>query len=378
MTAPTPAEREFDHPAAPPISTGAERVIGIDVTRAVALVGVVVMNYHGYLNAGFDGEDRSFAERLFHPWDGPLSTRFAATFVLVAGIGVSMLTRRSRMSGDRAAAVDDRWRLLRRGFLLYASGYALNWIWPGTILFFYGAYFMLAAALITARDRVVALVGAVAALAAAGIAWFELERRLDGHDTSWLHPSEPDSPRNLLLRTFVDYTHPVLPWFAFFCAGILIGRHLHRLAPMRTRLVGTGIGLVLVTSGIALAAPDSPRWQLLTSVNPWDRGLLYTLSALGSAIAAFGIVSVVAERWQSTPPVVALQRAGQLTLTIYVLHILVFNEIVERRGWVGPTGLDTSLALALGFWVAAIALAAWWHHRLGRGPLERVYRRFGG
>ena len=40
---------------------------------------------------------------FFDPWNGPLSTRFAATFVLVAGVGVTLLTRRSRRSGDAAA-----------------------------------------------------------------------------------------------------------------------------------------------------------------------------------------------------------------------------------------------------------------------------------
>lgn len=371
------ADRAFDHPVAPPTSTGAARVIGLDVTRAVALVGVVVLNYHGYLNGGIDGPDRSWAERLFHPWDGPLATRFAATFVLVAGIGVSLLTQHSRASGDRRAIADDRWRLVRRGFLLFWSGYALNWIWPGTILSYYGAYFMIAALLFTLRDRWVAVVGGVAAVAAAAIAWWELERQLDGASTAWLHPAEPTTPRELVLRTFVSYTHPVLPWLAFVCAGMLLGRHLVSLTRWRWRLVAGGLGAVLATSSLAVLAPDSARWERLTSVNAFDRGLLYTLSVLGSSIAAFGVISWLAERWRDTAVVVSLQRAGQLTLTIYVLHVIAFNVVVRQRGWVTATGLDTALVLSLGFWVVAIAVAAWWHHRIGRGPLEYVYRRFG-
>jgi uncharacterized membrane protein YeiB len=33
---------------------------------------------------------------------------------------------------------------------------------------------------------------------------------------------------------------------------------------------------------------------------------------------------------------------------------------------------------AVAFWLAAIALTWMWHERFGQGPLERVYRRFGG
>src|SRR4051795_13766330 len=89
-----------------------KRLPGLDVTRAVALIGVVVMNYHGYLNGGDDAIDRSLAERIFDPTQGPLTTRFASTFVLVAGMGVTLLTNRSCRSGDRSAISDDRWRLV--------------------------------------------------------------------------------------------------------------------------------------------------------------------------------------------------------------------------------------------------------------------------
>ena len=103
-------------PAAAP-ATDRVRLVGPDVVRAVALIGVAVMNYHGYLiNKG--GElSRNFWGRFFHPWEGPLSTRFAATFVLTAGVGVTLLTRRaSAQRHDEPAAVSaKRWTLIRRG-----------------------------------------------------------------------------------------------------------------------------------------------------------------------------------------------------------------------------------------------------------------------
>ena len=49
------------------------------------LIGVVLMNFHGYLILRGGGQGDGALDRFFNPWTGPLSTRFAATFVLVAG-----------------------------------------------------------------------------------------------------------------------------------------------------------------------------------------------------------------------------------------------------------------------------------------------------
>ena len=103
---------------------------------------------------------------LFDPWRGPLSTRFAATFVLVAGVGVTLLTRRS--IGDRALVSAARWRLVRRGVLLYVIGLLVDEIWPGTILPYYGAMFVLAAGLFTLRIRSLVLVGVTATVGGSG------------------------------------------------------------------------------------------------------------------------------------------------------------------------------------------------------------------
>ena len=67
-----------------------------------------------------------------------------------------------------------------------------------------------------------------------------------------------------------------------------------------------------------------------------------------------------------------------MSLTLYVAHALVFNLVVDWLGWVRPTGLDTALVFAAGYWVVAIAAASWWHRRVGIGPAEWLYRRLGG
>jgi uncharacterized protein len=363
---------------------GAARLVGPDVTRAIALVGVVVMNYHGYLN-GSDAAARRgdpLFTRLLDPWQGVLSTRFAATFVLVAGVGVSLLTDRSRRSGDREAISSDRLRLVRRGVLLYGFGFVLDWIWPGTIIFYYGAFFVVAALLFTLRTRWLVAIGAGAALVAAGVQWWAAARIADGHSVDWLlSPSTltERSPRGLLFDTLLDGTHPLLPWLAFLCAGIVLGRQVRTLPHLRIAAIGLAVTAVtyLVNHIGTNGRADQPVLVHVLATSPFERGLLYTVGTVGTAVAAFCLISYVAERTADTGITRSLQLGGQMTLTLYVAHVLVFNLMVDWLGAVGG-GLGSALMFALAFWAFAVPSAAMWRRFAGLGPLERLYRRFGG
>ncbi|MCB1002291.1 MAG: DUF418 domain-containing protein [Ilumatobacteraceae bacterium] len=374
--------------AAPSAGRPAERrvrLVGPDVVRALALAGVVAMNYHGYLNGSgaAAGRGASLPERWFDPWNGVLSTRFAATFVVVAGIGVSLLTERSRAAADAAAITDHRWRLVRRGVLLYAGGFVLDWIWPGTILFFYGAYFVAGALLFTLRTRWLVMIGAMAAVAAAAIEWWVQVRRSDGRAVGWLtdpRTLETTSPRGLVLDTLVNGTHPLLPWLAFICAGMVLGRSVRTAPLLRLAAIGASVTALtyLLNHTLTNGRAGDTVWVTVWSTRPFDRGLLYTVGTLGSSLAACGVVMWAAQRWASSPVVGVLARAGRTTLSIYLAHVLVFRVLVDRTGIVDASGLGAALVFAVGFWVVAVLAAAWWVRVVGMGPLERVYRRFGG
>jgi uncharacterized protein len=343
---------------------------GPDVVRALAMAGVVVMNYHGYLILLGGRSEGGALYDLFDPWSGPLSTRFAATFVLTAGVGVTLMTRSSL--GDPARTTAMRWRLVRRGLLLYGLGMLFDTIWSGTILPFYGAMFALAALLFTLRTRWVLAVGAVAALAGAAIEWWVYEASLDGHDTSWLTRPGPRSPRGLLFDLFVNGTHPLLPWLAFFCTGIALGRLL-TTHWWRPAVAGSGF-MLYASATIANSLPTSPRALHLLSVAPFDRGVVYTASALGTSLLAFAAIGWVADRFASTTLVDSLRRAGQLSLTVYLAHALVFNLLVNRLELVRPGGIATSLTFAAAVWTSTTATAVVYQRRFGRGPAERIYR----
>lgn len=359
------------------------RLAGPDVARAVALIGVVVMNFHGYLilrdiESGGVHAPTGWLDELFDPWDGPLSTRFAATFVLVAGVGVTLLTRRTL--GEPARVREMRWRLVRRGVLLYVVGLLLEEIWPGTIIVYYGVMFVLAAGIFTWRSRWIVATGVVTAVGSTVLRSWRFDRARDGVSTSWLTSPGDDSIRRYVFDVFVNGTHPLLPWFSFLCAGMVLGRILRR-AWWRRATVGVGLASVAATwilSALLAADGDDDRdlAGVVFSTNPLDRSIVYVTSAFGTALLAYATIDWLAERLPgATDP---LRRGGQLTLSLYLAHVLVFNLLVDWLGWVEPGGTSSALLFAAGFWVGAIALAAWWQRRFERGPAEYVYRAFGG
>ena len=362
------------------------RIESLDVARAIALFGVVAMNFHAYLNGAQSmyPTHPSVWDRLFNPLTGPLTTRFAATFVLIAGIGVSLLTQRVRASNNHADIRHARIVLLRRGTLLYFLGYFVQWIWPGTILFYYGAYFIIAAAVFAWSTKRLIALGGASIIIAAGLSWWRASQLLDGNNTRWLSPS-PNSPRNLLIRTFVDYTHPVFPWIAFFIAGIMLGRHIHRFTEIRLRLMFASILLMLATHAANFLFTPSSQISdrnfvlaKLLSTQPLDRGILFSLGTLATAVVALCLVSLVVERAPHLALTQLLARAGRMTLSVYLLHVVFFNLVVHRLHWVGGTGLDTALVLSMLFYVVALFISSWWNTYFGLGPAERVYRAFGG
>ena len=347
------------------------RLVGPDVVRAVAMAGVVIMNFHGYLILRGGEREGGWLYDFFNPWVGPLATRFAATFVLTAGVGVSLLTRSA--AGNRARANELRWILARRGLILYGFGMAFDFIWPGTIVPYYGALFVLAAALFTLRTRWLITIAVLAASAAWLVRWWRYERVLDGHDTSWLTNPGPRSPRGLLIDVSLNGPHPLLPWLAFFCVGIALGRILMR---EWWQPLAVAAGFVLF-SGAALinSNASSDRALVLLSDDPFERGFVYTMSALGTALLAFTAVWWLAERYRDTTMVDWLRRAGQMSLSIYILHALVFCLLVDWLDVITPGGLGTSLTFATAYWLISTAGAVAYQKRFGRGPAEYVYRK---
>ena len=129
-----------------------------------------------------------------------------------------------------------------------------------------------------------------------------------------------------------------------------------------------------------IVAPGRPGASELIrrvlSTDPFDRGLLYVTTAIGTTLMVISVIGWLAERTRATAATQVLADTGRTTLTLYVGHVLVFDLVVDWLGWVEPGGLGTALTLALVYWVLAVAVSVEIHRRFRTGPLEWAYRKF--
>jgi len=73
--------------------------------------------------------------------------------VLLAGIGISLLSGNARRSNTPQATVPIRNTLLKRALFLFVVGLLYTPVWPADILHFYGVYIAVAALLLTSSIR---------------------------------------------------------------------------------------------------------------------------------------------------------------------------------------------------------------------------------
>jgi uncharacterized membrane protein YeiB len=95
---------------------------------------------------------------------------------------------------------------------------------------------------------------------------------------------------------------------------------------------------------------------------------LWLVSGTGSALLILGAVLALvprAGRW--IRPLVAV---GQLSLTVYVAHLIVLAALVRPGPGSAAEGLVVSILIA----VAATGFATVWRARFPRGPLETLLR----
>jgi uncharacterized membrane protein YeiB len=356
----TAGESAPDGGPAPPAEDaglGRGRIGGIDLARALAIVGMLAVHV---------GPTRldDLAGRLYALPHG----RASVLFVLVAGVGVALLAA----SRTRTAAAA-RWRLAWRGALLLPLGLLLQDLdhRVAVILPTYATLFVLAIVVLRLQDRLLltlalglSLVGPVVFLVGS-TAYPEAFAR---SSVGWSDPAA-DVVIGVILGPY-----PLPVWAAPFLLGIWLGRRDLRSRAVRFALVlGGAAAAVLAPAAAALLAgavgePASPTaWHALLQGAPHSQMPPWLIGSLGSAALLLGASLFLADALpRLSAPFVAM---GQLALTVYVAHLLALHawSDVLRSGEVGEAVL-----IVLAFTAAAALAAVLWRRAFRRGPLEAL------
>ena len=355
------------------------RIAGYDLARALSLFGMLMVN-NWVLFEDFNS-DPGWQLAFLNIIQG----RAAALFVVLAGIGISLLSRQAYRNKDTPVMQAIRRSMLKRALFLFIIGLLNRILWPADILHFYGVYFAIGVLLITVSNLRLGI------LAILPIAAFSILSFLIGFDRSW--DWEGNSLKaflnvpGILSHLFFSGQYPVFPWLVFLMIGMWVGRQNVYDRAFRGRCLLAGLGAFVsaeTVSWMAFRVSDLRLFGFnlaeflpwIANIDPWEPMPLFVLSAIGTSLTVIILSIVVSERFKNSPWLLAFSALGQLTLTLYVLHILL--------GWIVVLIMDmfewhVTLFTLWGsgiFYLEGMLFAYQWKKHHERGPLEWVMRRF--
>lgn len=359
------------HLAAPKTLSGV-RVEGLDLARGLAILGMVLVNY------SIDANEEHAGAWLISFIDA-LQGRAAAAFVVLAGIGISLLSRRARLFERPDLLREARTTLLKRAGFLFVTGMALLPLWPADILHFYAVYLLAAVLFLTVPDRVL-WSGATAFVSTFVIMFFVFD-----YNEGWNTDSEYVYIwSSTFRRIWFDGYYPLFPWMAFILIGMWFGRQDLRDRKRRRRILVPallcGVSLQLVSSyAVSLASLDELDIAIgpldLLGTSPFPPGPVYIATSAAFALVVVILSLEVASRFPRNLLVRMLVASGQLALTIYVLHatlgLLLLDSLLETTG----DALNVAAGAAGVFCLISMIFAFLWRREQARGPLEYIMRR---
>lgn len=411
-----------------PVPQG-DRIVSLDVLRAVALMGIFVMNlptfafspacfFNPTYSGTFEGADRivwMISHMLFEQ-------KMMAIFSMLFGAGVLLMTSRAERKGARPGALHMR----RMGWLLLFGLAHAYIIWEGDILFSYAICGAIVFLFRKLRAKWLFLIGALVLLPPVPLNmgqgyWFGMERqavteiqqKIDaGEDISDFEESRLDAWAEMtrdfeptaeqlaetrasfegsymerfddraiaavFMQTYVFFVFVgwrasgmMLLGMAFFKSGFLTGA-LTRKRYLTIALLGYAIGLPIVYTG--MARMQQSGFDFVQTFR-FDTNFNY-IGSVAVAIAHAALLLALLKTNIRQSLVTILAPYGQMAFTNYigqsVIGALLFYgygfglyEDLTRVGLVG---------VMLATWTAQIIFSHAWLSAFRFGPLEWLWR----
>ncbi|MBV6644727.1 MAG: DUF1624 domain-containing protein, partial [Cyclobacteriaceae bacterium] len=349
--------------------------IGIDVARALAVIGMIIVNFKVVLGA----EGLSWVKATASVFEG----KAAATFVVLAGVGLALVTN-SAAKHDRKKLTIARNRIAKRALFLFIVGLSYMSIWPADILHYYGIYMLIAILLIRSSGKVI-LTSALAL-----VLIYLLLMQLWDYDHGWdfgsLEYTDFWTPNGFVRNLFFNGFHPVIPWAAFMLFGLWFGKQDLRNENFVKRSLWISLLAFSIVQGISyfsisiLSEGDQQAFTELSDVlgtNPMPPLPIYMFSGMAIAATIISACILLANRFENNRIVDALNKTGQLALTFYAAHVIIgmgLIDIVNPSG-IGKYSIEFSMAYALVFSSLCVLFAVTWLKSRKSGPLEWLMRK---
>ena len=348
------------------------RIYALDLTRGIAVLGMMYMNFKITFSAGEWSPEYSFASAM--------EGRFGVLFIFLAGAGVALMNRKALALDDRNLLRENRLRLLKRSAFLYVTGMLFSLYWFADILHFYAFYLLIGLTIVSWKRWQLALLLPLPVVA------FELLTLVIPWETGWdfaaFSYNSLYSPagffRNLLYNGF----HPIFPWITFFILGMIVGKS--NLEPSRKTGIGALIALAVfigteLLSAHLISAMPSEELKIVVSSRSFPPFPLFVVSA--SAMALFILYSVIllSSRLNTKALICrSLAESGRMVMSHYLFHLLAGLPLLYLLAEVLPLSGAVVTVFTLLFFAGSLVLTMLWRRRFTFGPMETLMRKLSG
>ncbi|WDV46906.1 DUF418 domain-containing protein [Clostridiaceae bacterium M8S5] len=351
-----------------------KRILGFDVARALAILGMMLVNYHIVFSYGiikYNGINNFLC--LFEG-------RAAAVFLILAGIGISLMTKKSYEIQDNINKYKDRLILIKRAAFLFVLGFILLVVfeWTADILHFYGIYIIIIALffLFCTPKKLVISISTVLAIT------FILQLTLD-YTANWTgdftYYNNLYTLKGLCLNTFFNGYHPVFPWIVFILLGLILGKLDFKDPIILNRMIVDAFALAIIVEVVSIIFIEASGHCEITvyifNTKPMNPTIFYVFASSGWATAFIGICVKLCMESKNSKIVKYLATTGQMALTHYVIHcviVLTIFTLIDNLSYKDELFVVILSTLVFLF---MIAFSNIWIKYFKRGPLELIMRR---
>lgn len=341
-----------------------KRMEGLDIARAFAILGMMFVNYA----LVFEVEPTSLIAHFFIGLEG----RAAAVFMIVAGIGVGLLSKRG---ADKKLVG----QLIKRSLFLWAIGLVLYTLfdWTADILHYYGLFMLLILPFLNANKKTIGMGIALVLMVTATLQL--TQNYLVGWDFTNLKYVDFWTVEGFVRNLTFNGFHPLFPWFAFMLIGLLISKMPLGEEVFQKKLMGFGLGLALSFEILSVLLSEfvlKSHWLLsFVQTKPMPPNLFYIGAATGWAITFISLCLWSADALASKRKIIEpLVFTGQMSLTHYIGHSAVVLSILDAFGMIKAQSAVFVLILTIGVYTIMMFISVLWRRRFERGPVELIMR----
>ena len=355
------------------------RIIGFDLARAYAIFGMFIVNFN-FCFGSF--QDNSLLGQFLNLFIG----NSTAIFIILAGMGVSLMTNRNKYNTDEKSKLKSI--ILKRSWFLFALGLLLyNW-WPGDILHFYGGYMHIAAFVLFVPKKYYLWIAFFA------IVIFHFLLLVIPINTSWNFQTyfyaDFWTPVGFLRNTIYNGWNSIFPWLSYFMLGMFLGRlNWQNTSTMRSTFF-IGLLVFILFEGVRYFAKQNifdAFWTNYIMSEYFPAYLPFILITASFALMVISVCMFFASKLPNNKIISYLVSTGKMTLSFYILHItigmVVFSKIFNRiyTGFLTqqtPVKPFYILTFAIMFYVLCVVFSVFWTKKYKNGPLETLMRKISG